>query len=317
MHLEFEYAFDGGGNQGFAYVFNQIYEDINLHYANEIKTKSKYHTVERLGPCQHPGGRCGISTMKIINKENNKTTVLSFWDRTMDIVQTKDLGWETLNVVHVIGGLGMFMNPEEIQETYNVKFTPFLYPLEFLSSYKYIEKYKTPYNPNNRIKKACFIGWIYDSRKQIADILNKHPLFELFGTEAEYRGENYYEKMSQYALTLSFNGNGEWCLRDVESMGLGIPTVRAEMKTPFYKGLYPGVNYIKGMKPSPNAHMTFYQHSFEDTAACYIDAVEKAINDEELLMSISKNNTEYYDKYLLPNKIAMEFFNVFDLEILK
>jgi hypothetical protein len=37
--------------------------------------------------------------------------------------------------------------------------------------------------------------------------------------------------MSQYALTLSFNGNGEWCLRDVESMGLGIPTVRAEMKT--------------------------------------------------------------------------------------
>jgi hypothetical protein len=123
--------------------------------------------------------------------------------------------------------------------------------------------------------------------------------------------------MSQYALTLSFNGNGEWCLRDVESMGLGIPTVRAEMKTPFYKGLYPGVNYIKGMKPSPNAHMTFYQHSFEDTAACYIDAVEKAINDEELLMSISKNNTEYYDKYLLPNKIAMEFFNVFDLEILK
>jgi hypothetical protein len=89
------------------------------------------------------------------------------------------------------------------------------------------------------------------------------------------------------------------------------------MKTPFYKGLYPGVNYIKGMKASHNAHMTFHQHSFEDTAACYIDAVEKAINDEELLMSISKNNIEYYDKYLLPNKIVDEFFNVFDLEILK
>jgi hypothetical protein len=139
----------------------------------------------------------------------------------------------------------------------------------------------------------------------------------LYGTEAEYRGENYYEKMSQYALTLSFNGNGEWCLRDVESMGLGIPTVRAEMKTPFYKGLQPGVNYIKGMNASPNAHMTFYQVPFEETAASYIDAVEKVINNEELLMSISKNNIEYYDKYLLPNKIVDEFFNVFDLEILK
>ena len=250
MHLEFEYALDGGGNQGFAYVFNRIYEDISLHYANEVKVKSRYHTVERLGPCQHPGGRCGISTMKIINKENNKTTVLSFWDRTVDIVDAQGLGWDTLNVVHIIGGLGVFMTPEEIQEKYNVKFTPFLYPLEFLSSYKFIE-------------------------------------------------------------------NGEWCLRDVESMGLGIPTVRAEMKTPFYKGLYPGVNYIKGMKASHNAHMTFHQHSFEDTAACYIDAVEKAINDEELLMSVSKNNIEYYDKYLLPNKIVDEFFNVFDLEILK
>lgn len=316
MHLEFEYPFDGGGNQGFGYVFNRIFDDFSLHYPNEVPVKSKFNTVEKFYPCQHPGGRCGISTMKITNKENGKTTVLSFWDRTMDAVYSKGLGWEDMNVVHIIGGLGIFMSPGEIQEKYNIKFTPFLYPLEFLNSYQYINQYRGTYNPNERIKKACFVGWVYDSRKQIADILNKHPLFEVIGTEAGLRGEPYYEKMSQYALTLSFNGNGEWCLRDVESMGLGIPTVRAEMKTPFYKGLIPGVNYIKGMEQSPNAHMTF-PYSFEDTAAQYIDAVEKAINDEELLMSISKNNIDYYDKYLLPNKIVDEFFNVFDLEILK
>jgi hypothetical protein len=56
---------------------------------------------------------------------------------------------------------------------------------------------------------------------------------------------------------------------------------------------------------------------FEETAASYIDAVEKAINNEELLMSISKNNIEYYDKYLLPNKIVDEFFKVFDPTILE
>jgi hypothetical protein len=317
MHLVFEYPFDGGGNQGFGYVFNRIFEDISLYYPNKVPAKSRIHTPEIFYPCQHPGGRCGISTMKITNKENNKTTVLSFWDRTIDVVQSKALGWEDLNIVHVIGGLGVYLSPEEIQEQYNVKFTPFLYPLEFLSSYKYIEQYRGSYNLNERIKKACFIGWVYDSRKQIADILNKHPLFEVIGTEAGLRGEPYYEKMSQYALTLSFNGNGEWCLRDVESMGLGIPTVRAEMKTPFYKGLIPGVNYIKGMEPSTNAHMTFGGYSFEDTAAYYIDAVEKAFNNEELLYSVSQNNIDYYDKYLLPNKIVDEFFNVFDLEILK
>jgi hypothetical protein len=36
------------------------------------------------------------------------------------------------------------------------------------------------------------------------------------------------------------------------------------------------------MEPSVNAHMTFGGHSFEDTAAYYIDAVEKAFNNEEL-----------------------------------
>jgi hypothetical protein len=316
MHLEFEYPFGGGGNQGFEYVYNKIFNTFNLYYPGI--TISKTDTISLFYPCEHPGGRCGTSNMKIINKENNKTTVLSFWDRTMDIVASGgNLGWENLEIVHVIGGLGIFMTPEEIQNQYNVKFTPFLYPLEFLSSYKYIEQYRKPYNLDNKIKKACFIGWIYDSRKQIADILNTHPLFEIMGIEAGLRGEHYYEKMSQYALTLSFNGNGEWCLRDVESMGLGIPTLRAELKTPFYKGLNPNINYIKGMEPSINAHMIFSGYSFEDTAAHYIEAVEKAFNNEELLYSVSQNNTEYYNKYLLPDKIVDEFFNVFDLKILK
>jgi len=317
MHLVFEYPFDGGGNKGFEYVFNSIYNDVKLHYPIEVPLTSRINIVDPNNPCPHPGGRCGISSMKITNKENGKTTVLTFWDRTMDIMNSRGLGWEDMNVVHVIGGLGVFMSPEDIQKHYNIKFSPFLYPLEFLSSYKYIEQYRKPYVLEEKIKKACFIGWIYDSRKQVTDILQQHPLFEIIDTNAGLRGRNYYEKMSQYALTLSLNGNGEWCLRDVESMGLGIPTVRAEMKTPFYKGLNPETNYIKGMEPSANAFMVFPGVSFEEVAQNYITAVENAINDEQLLTSISQNNIDYYDKYLLPNKIVNEFFNVFDLEILK
>lgn len=317
MHLVFEYPFDGGGNQGFAYIFNRIYEDMALHHSDQVFARSKVNVVDPNNPCQHPGGRCGISTIKITNKDNGKTTVLGFWDRTMDIVNSKGLGWEDMNVVHIIGGLGVFMSPEDIQNHYGIKFSPFLYPLEFLSSYKYIEKYRTPYNPQEKIRKACFIGWVYDSRKQVTDILQQHPLFEIIDTSAGLRGESYYKEMSKYALTLSLNGNGEWCLRDVESMGLGIPTVRAEMKTPFYKGLHPGINYIKGMETSANAHIVFPGVTFEEVAQNYIKAVEDSIYNDELLMSISQNNIDYYDKYLLPNKIVDEFFNVFDLELLK
>ena len=317
MHLVFEYPFDGGGNKGFEYIFNSIYNDIKLHYPIDVPLVSRVNTVDPNNPCQHPGGRCGISTMKITNKENNKTTVLSFWDRTIELTYGPGIGWEAFDIVHIIGGLGVPLTPEEIYNQHGIKFSPFLYPLEFLSSYKYIEQYRKPYILEEKIKKACFIGWVYDSRKQVTDILQQHPLFEIIDTSAGLRGESYYDKMSQYALTLSLNGNGEWCLRDVESMGLGIPTVRAEMKTPFYKGLTPGVNYVKGMEASENAFMVFPGVSFEEVAQSYITAVENVIDNKELLTSISQNNIDYYDKYLLPNKIVDEFFNVFDLEILK
>jgi len=314
MNLILEYSFDGGGNQGFGYVFNNIYNKLDTYYPEVNKSKISVYDI--YPGCQSPGGRCGISSLKIINPENKKTTVLSFWDRAMEIT-TGHLEWDSLNVVHLIGGLGIYESPEEILERTGIKFSPFLYALEFLRSYDLIEKYRTPYNYNEKIKKACFIGWIYDSRKQITDILEQHPLFDIFGHEHNFRGEKYYEVLSQYALALSLNGNGEWCLRDVEAMGLGIPLVRAELKTPFYKELIPGVNYIKGNEASINASLVFPGIPFEQSAANYIKAVEDVINNEELLTSISRNNINYYQQYLLLDKIVESFFDVFDLELLK
>jgi hypothetical protein len=66
MNLVFEYPFGGGGNQGFGYVFNKIYNDFSSYYpdANIIR----FDVVDPNKPhCDHPGGRCGISTMKIVN----------------------------------------------------------------------------------------------------------------------------------------------------------------------------------------------------------------------------------------------------------
>jgi hypothetical protein len=56
---------------------------------------------------------------------------------------------------------------------------------------------------------------------------------------------------------------------------------------------------------------------YTEIAEYFIDSVEKNINNDDLLMSISRNNIDYYDKYLLPNKIVDEFFKVFDPSILE
>jgi len=105
MDLIFQYAPDGGGNQGFRYVFDNIYERAITQYP-EVNI-SFLNIRDEFPHCDSPGGRCGISTLKIINPENKKATVLSFWDRGMDVI-TGELGWEALKVVHVIGGLGIY-----------------------------------------------------------------------------------------------------------------------------------------------------------------------------------------------------------------
>ena len=312
MHLIVEYPF-GMGNQGFQYVFDRIYQDLSLYYP--FVTKEAVNTQEKYPECGGPSGRCGTSALKIINAENKKTTLLSFWDRTLDMFGHE--GWEELDIVHCIGGLGIYLTPEQILKEYNIKFSSFLYPLEFMYAYDYIKQFRKPYNPNERIRKACFVGNIYESREEVAKILRKHPLFDIYGLEDGYFKESYYKKINEYALTLSFNGGGEWCIRDFESMGLGIPIFRSETKTQLYKGIHPNTNYIIGSVPSDQAFIIYPGYSLEEIAYQFIENIEKNINNDDLLISISKNNLEYYDNYLLPNKIADEFFNVFDLDILK
>jgi hypothetical protein len=290
-----------------------VYEKLVTLYPDV--TFSKLNLNELYPICADPGARCGSSSMNIINLDNNKTVVLSFWDRSMEIVH-KEM-WPELDVTHLIGGLGMYETPEEIKNKRGIDYTPFLYPMEFEHSYNYIEQIREPYQYDKKIKKACFIGWLYHDRETVANILNKHPLFEIYGIHDGYRGLNYYEKMNSHVLTISFNGNGEWCIRDVESIGLGIPIVRSQLKTQFYGGFEPNVDYIKGSVSSDNASFSYSGYNPKEIAEQYIETVENVINNEELLTNISKRNVEYYNNNLKIEKIIDKFFTVFDINKIK
>lgn len=111
MKLIFEFH-SGCGNDGFNYVYNNIYKNFSINYPDVEVEFIETFTALGVNHCQHPGGRCSVSVLKIINPDNNKTTVLSFWDRGMEIL-LKCLGWEDLNVVNMIGGLGIYTTPED------------------------------------------------------------------------------------------------------------------------------------------------------------------------------------------------------------
>lgn len=307
MELIFEF---GGPNEGFLDTYQHIYSQFTTRYP----TVTISHVRKGMGHCEHPGGRCGISMMTIINPENNKATVLSFWDRGRDVILGNSWsGWEGLNIVHCIGGLGVSVDR---MSHLPIKFTPFLYPLELRKRYVYIERCRHPYIPQQKIQKACFIGNVYSGREVIVNELQKHPLFDIFDVDAGYYEEAYFEQMSKYVLTLSLNGNGELCMRDFESMGLGIPVVRSEVKSAFMQPFVDRQNYIRGSDPALDAWFV-YGGRDKEIAEQFISTVETAIHETDMLSTVSRNSVEYFDNYCYPAKIADKFFEVFDLDILR
>lgn len=301
-------------NQSFHYVYE------NIRYQLQFKCPEiedlEYVELPR-GHNPHPGGPNGVSTMKIINKDNYKTTVLSFWDRGLQVFDT-GVGWEKYNIVHLIGGLGIV--PRELANkiaTKNFKYSPLAYPLEFTRSYECIANLRTEYKYDEKIKQACFIGCLYHPRDEFTKILTRHPMFKVMGPDAGLRYEPYYLEMQKYAMTLSFNGAGEYSIRDFESMGMGIPVLRSQTSSPLYAPFIPGVNYVRASQPSDDAFIIYPCTTFQEIADEFIAAAEGVMNNGELLTQISKNSIEYFDNYVLPGKIVDLFFKQFDLSLLK
>lgn len=303
----------GGPNYGFQQTYQYIYNHIDVIYPEVEKS----HIEKGFGHCEHQGGRCSISNMIIRNPDTQKAVILSFWDRGLEVVQANQWphAWGTeFKVVHVIGGLGI--DPQKLSN-YDVKFTPFLYPLELESRYRHVENVRVPYVFEQKQKKVCFIGSIYGTRKTILEHMTKHPMVDAYDHSAGYINQAYFEKMNEYALTLSLNGNGEWCMRDFESMGLGIPVIRCEAVSPLYAPLVPDVDYVRGADPALDAWMIFPWNHEQRIAEQFIDRIECIMKEPETLTKMSARNVSYFDENVYPEKIGKKFFDIFDLNELR
>ena len=88
-------------------------------------------------------------------------------------------------------------------------------------------------------------------------------------------GRIIFKKMSEYKVAISFNGNGEFCLRDVEAMGLGMVTVRPLLKTKFHNSYLPGTHFIQCGPPSNMACSYGFPNSVEDMVIKYSEEIDK------------------------------------------
>lgn len=309
MNLFFYFDKEGAGNPYFKYIYNSIFDKFSYLYPQH-----NIRHVQPQGMYQSSPG--GLSNFQIVNEDNNKTILMSFWDRGLDNLN-KSLGWEKYEMVQYIGGLGMNINSKEIKSIHNVDHVNFQYPMGVPNSYDLANQVKEEYNPENKKRKAIFVGALYGTRITLTDILSKHPLFEILDSSSGYFGLDYFKKINEYRVSLSFNGNGEFCLRDLESMALGIPCLRSELKTQFYNSYIPEEHYIRGGRACSNAWFTYSDSKIEDIAQEYIEALEKTIDDHDLLKKISHKSFEYFDIYCKPDYIIELFYKLVNINALE
>lgn len=302
-------------NHGFNYIYDHVTEKLKNKYQDftiERFDSTDYRTPEGVMVYSYGGG----SNLSIINLDTKKCVVLSF----ADIAQfcMRGHGYDDFQIVEVYGGLSWGnseFTPQEISNRWQIRYVPFQYPLPYDDFDLYVQTHRTPYNPSSKIRKAIFLGMYHPERLHILDHLKNHPLFEL--PDSYYPRHEYWAEMSKYAMILSLNGNGEFCVRDVEGYGLGIPTIRSEFKAKIrYHELLPNVHYIKGSEPSDTSRLT-YKSSYKEVAEQFVHAVETTMYDDEFLTNVSNNSLYYYENYCKFDYITDLFVELFDPEVLK
>lgn len=309
LELNILFDWEAAGNPFFFRIYHHIYS--TLKFQKHLKVQHIQPDYSN-GACMScPGGR---SNLQIINPQNQKTILMSFWDRGMDVFLL-GLGWEDYNIVQYIGGLGMRMSSEEIFHNHGIKHQPFQYPLgvkdaDLMINYSV---QKSQYSSVSPKQKAVFIGQRYGTREPMMDTFRKTEFIDVFEPSDGFSGQAYFDKLSEYSIVISLNGNGEFCMRDLEGMGLGIPVVRSELKTQFHNKLVPGVHYLKGSEACEDAWHTYPGLSIKDVTDSFISVIDKNLKDPSKLRGIGSMGQIYYRNFANPAYISNLFIDLIDL----
>ena len=175
----------------------------------------------------NPSGIYSPHNMRIINEENGKYIVVSYWDKANDMTHEGN-GWDHKNCVDFITSSGVKNNME---------YTPFSY-LPYLTyfSENYLKAKPFSLKENNEL---IFRGFLYGQRLDLAN-LNKIKI-----CNDKIQPETaYYEDLTNNKMGLSLNGAGEICNRDLEILSARSVLFRPILNVQFHNKLIVDYHYI-------------------------------------------------------------------------
>jgi hypothetical protein len=177
------------------------------------------------------------------------------------------------------------LRSEENKDKYNpwIYFPSNLYDIDSLYEYR---KSQT-----ELIDKFCFWGTSIEARSILSNFSNDYfdggrPIGDFY---------NYSKKLLTYKVALSIAGRGEFCYRDIENFGMGIPIIRFEYKNELYNPLIPNYHYISIDRPDD---LPIDREGKEHHAKMIESRFLEVKDDVEFLKFISENARKYYEDHL-------------------
>jgi FkbM family methyltransferase len=181
---------------------------------------------------------------------------------------------------------------------YMYKYSPWTYFISTMMDIEYYHKKRLQNKPTEN--KLYFRGTDLENRS-ILNFFDKDIITPFF----PILQDKYYEDIIKHKISLSVDGRGEFCYRDIECFGLGIPIIRYEYLSKFYKELIPNYHYISLERPED---MRQYKKGNELHAKNLQKKYLQVLNDEDYLTYISTNARKYYeDNIFQKNKIGNTF----------
>lgn len=181
----------------------------------------------------NPSGPSSPHIMTIRNLETRKYIIVSYWDRAVEFTWEGN-GWDTENRVDIITSAGVHCDME---------YTPFSYTTYSLEFEKYASTDRKPWSEKTD-SSLLFRGFLYAERKLMQTL---RP--DLFSEERKTIRE-YFDELNNTKISLSLNGAGEICNRDMEILCSGSVLLRPELTQKFHNPLIPNVHYISVEKVS-------------------------------------------------------------------
>jgi hypothetical protein len=123
--------------------------------------------------------------------------------------------------------------------------------------------------------------------------------------------DEYFNELTKYKVGLCIPGVGEFCYRDIEYMGIGIPMMKFQYINELYYPLIPNYHYISIDRLDND--FSIERNGGEKYAESYTKRFLEIKDNKEFLNFISNNARKYYEEYLHPSIRLNHIINLLEI----